>query len=388
VHVCLVYDCLFPYTIGGAERRFRNLAELLVAEGHEVTYLTLRQWDRRDRPDLPGARIAVAGPRMQLYAPSGRRRIVPPLVFGAGGLWHLLRHGRRYDVVHTASFPYFSVLAAAVARRRSRFRLVVDWHEFWTRGYWREYLGPIGGWVGWTVQALCLRVPQRAFCFSRLTEARLREKGVHGSVTRLEGEYAGPTVATETHATEPLVVFAGRLIPEKRAVAIVAAVARARESIPDLRARILGDGPERPALLAAIARYGLADAIEAPGSVAPEEVEDTLGRALCLVLPSRREGYGLVIVEAAAQGTPSVVVRAADNAAVELLEDSVNGFVAASAAPEDLGGAILAIHEAGPALRASTAAWFNRNAGRLTLAASLERILANYADPATVNARS
>ncbi len=42
----LVYDCLFPYTVGGAERWYRDLAERLCADGHEVTYLTLRQWPR------------------------------------------------------------------------------------------------------------------------------------------------------------------------------------------------------------------------------------------------------------------------------------------------------------------------------------------------------
>jgi glycosyltransferase involved in cell wall biosynthesis len=388
VRVCLIYDCLFPYTVGGAERWYRNLAERLAAEGHEVTYLTLRQWDRRDPPALTGARVAVAGPRMRLYASSGRRRIVPPLVFGTGVLWHLLRHGRRYDVVHTAAFPYFSVLAASLAGRRSRFRLVVDWHEFWTRGYWREYLGPLGGWIGWTVQTLCLRVPQCALCFSRLTEARLRKEGVRGHVFVLEGEYAGPAEPYDPRAAEPLVVFAGRLIPEKRADAIVAAVARARARIPELRARILGDGPERPALLTAIASHGLDEAIEAPGRVTPDEVESTLARALCLVLPSRREGYGLVIVEAAARGTPSVVVQAPDNAAVELVEHGVNGLVAASAAPEDLADAILAIHEAGSAFRVSTAAWFARNARRLSLAASFERVLAIYTDPKSANARS
>ena len=46
VRVCVVYDCLFPYTVGGAERWYRNLAQRLAADGHEVTYLTLRQWDR------------------------------------------------------------------------------------------------------------------------------------------------------------------------------------------------------------------------------------------------------------------------------------------------------------------------------------------------------
>ena len=55
---------------------------------------------------------------------------------------------------------------------------------------------------------------------------------------------------------------------------------------------------------------------------------------MCLVLPSRREGYGLVVVEAAALGTPSVVVRGPDNAATELVEDGKNGFVAPSADPE------------------------------------------------------
>ena len=45
MRVCLVYDCLYPWTIGGAERWYRNLGERLAFEGHQVTYLTLRQWD-------------------------------------------------------------------------------------------------------------------------------------------------------------------------------------------------------------------------------------------------------------------------------------------------------------------------------------------------------
>src|SRR6266566_613193 len=126
MRVCLVYDCLFPYTVGGGERWYRSLAERLAQEGHEVTYLTLRQWPRGDRPEIPG-RIGVvaAGPRMALYTASGRRRILPPLVFGLGVFLHLLRHGRRYDVVDTGAFPYFSLLAAAALRRAKGYELVV-----------------------------------------------------------------------------------------------------------------------------------------------------------------------------------------------------------------------------------------------------------------------
>src|SRR5918999_3432415 len=145
MRICLVYDCLFPYTVGGAERWYRNLGERLAEEGHEVTYLTLRQWERGELADVPGVEVVAVGPRMALYAEGGRRRILPPLVFGLGVLWHLLWRGRRYDVVHTASFPYFSLLATSVARPLGRFRLVVDWHEVWSCAYWKEYLGVVGG---------------------------------------------------------------------------------------------------------------------------------------------------------------------------------------------------------------------------------------------------
>jgi glycosyltransferase involved in cell wall biosynthesis len=377
LRICIVYDCLFPWTVGGAERWYRNLAERLAADGHEVTYITLRQWDRGAEPDLPGVEVRAVGPRMALYD-DGRRRILPPLVFGVGVLLHLLRSGRRYDVVHTASFPYFSLLAAGLLRRLQGFGLVVDWHEVWSRSYWREYLGQVGGAIGYAVQLLCVRVAQRAFCFSRLHRDRLHAEGLRGEATVLEGEYAGDLTPPEPNRADDIAVFAGRHIPEKRAPAVVPAVGRARRRLPNLRGRVFGDGPEREAVLAAIAREGLQGVVEAPGFVDATEVDVALRNALCMVLPSRREGYGLIVVEASARGTPSIVVREEDNAAVELVDDGVNGVIASSASPDDLADAIVRVHEAGDALRRSTCDWFARNARRLSLEASLEHVVAVY----------
>jgi glycosyltransferase involved in cell wall biosynthesis len=377
VNICLVYDCLYPHTVGGAERWYRNLALRLAADGHDVTYLTLRQWEPGDEPALPDVRVIAVGPRLELYA-KGRRRIRPPIVFGLGVLRHLAAHGSRYDVVHTASFPYFSLLAAGLVRGRARFRLLVDWHEVWTDAYWREYLG-IAGLAGSRVQRLCLRLRQEAFCFSRLHAERLQREGVNGPVTVLRGQYEGSAAPTNAAAREPIVVYAGRHIPEKRVTAIVPALAEVRKQAPEVRAAIYGDGPDRPAVVRQIADGGLGDAVEAPGFVEQRVVEDALASALCVVLPSRREGYGLVVVEATARGTPAVVVAGPDNAAVELVEEGANGFVAASVSPAELADAILRVHRAGPALRESTAAWFSRNSASLTLAGSLEAVSRAYA---------
>src|SRR5882672_8916762 len=83
MRICIVYDCLFPWTIGGAERYYRNLAERLAAQGHDITYLTLTQWATEEAPDIPGVDIVPVGPRMMLYR-GGRRTILAPLRFGLG----------------------------------------------------------------------------------------------------------------------------------------------------------------------------------------------------------------------------------------------------------------------------------------------------------------
>ena len=382
MRICIVYDCIYPHTVGGAERWYRSLAERLVAAGHEVDYLTLRQWPEDEDAGVSGVRVIAVGPRLELYA-GGRRRLWPPVRFGLGVFAHLARQGGRYDVVHTASFPYFSLLAAGALRPLRRFRIVVDWHEVWTRRYWRDYTGRAGE-VGWRVQRACLRIPQRAFCFSKLHARRLADEGYRGEITVLRGEYAG-TDGVLTQANDPpYVSFAGRQIPEKRAPTLVPAIARARESIPGLRGEILGDGPDRAEVLRLVAASGLTDVVEAPGFVTPERVAGSLAHALCLVLPSQREGYGLVVVEAAAMGTPSVVVAGPDNAAVELVEEGVNGTVAASATADDLANAIVRIYEGGPALRESTATWFRDHRDELSLDRSLDTVVEAYSRPDSV----
>jgi glycosyltransferase involved in cell wall biosynthesis len=379
MRVCVIYDCLFPYTVGGGERWYRSLAERLAADGHEVTYLTLRQWDRREQPEAgEGVRVVTAGPRMALYTSRGRRRILPPLVFGAGVLWHLLLRGRRYDVVHTSAFPYFSLLAAGLVRRLGGYELVVDWFEVWSRSYWRDYLGGARGRFGALVQRACARVRQRAFCFSELHAARLREEGVRGEVTVLRGLYADTGERVAARQADPIVLFAGRLIPEKQVTLAVAAMAIARGRIDGLRGILFGDGPERAALDAAIAQHGLAGVVSAPGFADADTLDAAMRRAMCLLLPSRREGYGLVVVEASARGTPSVVVAGEDNAATELIAEGVNGTIAASSEPQALAEAIVRVHEAGLAMRESTVRWFAENAESLSLEHSLSDVLESY----------
>jgi glycosyltransferase involved in cell wall biosynthesis len=372
--IAIVYDCLYPHTIGGCERWYRAVAARLAAR-HRVTYLTRVQWDAGG-PDAPaGVEVVGLGGGRQLYTVSGRRRIGPPIRFGLAVLLHLIRNRRRYDIVHTCSFPYFPMLSACAASTIGGFAVVTDWVEVWPREYWRSYLGPLGGAAGAAVQKLCISLTGRSFTLSEGTAATLCEQGYRGQPVVLKGIYDGPILPPPAQTQRaPLVVFAGRHIREKQVSLIPQAIALTRGQLPDLRAVIFGDGPERPRVMAEIARLGLQDVIGCPGFAPWEEIDSALRDAMCMLLPSRREGYGLIVVEAAARGTPAIVVAGPDNLAASLVADGVNGFVAASAQPAALAEAIVKVHAAGPALAQSTYAWFRGHASELSVDDSVARI--------------
>ncbi len=375
LRVAIVYDCLYPHTIGGCERWYRAVAQRLAAR-HRVTYLTRTQWNVHETPDAPpGVEVIGLDGGRQLYTASGRRRIAPPLRFGIAVLRHLLRNRRRYDVVHTCSFPYFPLISAAMAQAAGGPKVVTDWVEVWPPDYWRDYLGRAGGAAGAAVQKLCISLTGPAFTLSTLAAEVLRQHGYRGTPVVLKGIYDGPILPPPAEMKrEPLVVFAGRHIPEKQVSVIPDAIAIARRQIPGLRGLIFGDGPERPRVLKEIARLGLEDAIECPGFKSWKEIDCAMGRALCLLLTSRREGYGLVVVEAAARGTPSVVVEGADNAATSLVADGINGFVAPSAQPAALAEAIIRAHATGPELVHRTYTWFRAHAEELGVDSSVAQI--------------
>jgi len=322
-------------------------------------------------------------PAEELYGPDGNRRIGQALRFGRGVLGHLLRHGREYDRVHFETSPYFGVLAAGLARRVGRYRLAVDWAEVWSDHYWNVYLGGAQGRIAGAVQRAAIHVRQDAFCFSELHARRLREHGLRGEVTVLRGLADLPVRRPVPQPAEPLVVFAGRHIPEKNAPAVVGAVVEARRRVPGLRAVIFGDGPQLGDVRAAIAAHDAEPFIEAPGFVDDDVVQQTLARAACLLLPSVREGYGMIVIEAASLGVPSVLVRAEDNSSTDHIAEGVNGFVVGDLTPATLAGGVVAAWSGGPALRESTADWYAAHAEELNIATSLRRVVARYDAQAT-----
>jgi glycosyltransferase involved in cell wall biosynthesis len=207
---------------------------------------------------------------------------------------------------------------------------------------------------------------------------RLRAEGFGGHVHILRGLYAGPVGALKPEALEPAVVFAGRHVREKRVFELVSAFALVYKGQPQLRLDLYGTGPERERIEKIVAELGLQAVVINHGMRSEKEVSDAIASAACVATASEREGYGLIVVEAAARGTPSVVVTGPNNAALELVEEGVNGTVARTASPHDLADSILRAVGGGASLRASTLHWFVENQTRLSFDAAFLDVLAGY----------
>ena len=374
--IALVYDRLYPQNIGGLERYYDALARGLAAS-NSVSYVT-RSPDAEGPVGSRPYRVVTVAPSSPYYNSRGNRRIWPTVRFGFGVFVHLLRHGREYDVVQSASFPFFSVIAARLAftlRRRHRPKLVVDWLEVWPRDYWVSYTGAVFGRVGYAIQQLCMRAPDLGVTYSAMHEARLEAH--RAPILRLTGlatEMPEAADAAAEPSSVPNVVFAGRHIPEKQASLIPEVIEEARRSNGAIKATIVGDGPEREDIAETIAERGLENVVRLPGFLLDDELNQALRSAACLLLPSLREGYGLIVIEAAAYGTPCVTIDAPDNAAKELIVDGVNGFVVDNWTPENLAKAVVEVVEQGPKLRESTLSWYRSHWQELSVQSSVERL--------------
>jgi len=116
------------------------------------------------------------------------------------------------------------------------------------------------------------------------------------------------------------------------------AVAILRQQHPLVRYRVVGDGTLRSSLEALAAELGLTDCVEFAGRVSDAEVVEAFGQADVFLLPSRKEGFGIVFLEAWKFGLP--VVCGNVDASCEVVEDGRDGFTVDPLSPQEIASAV------------------------------------------------
>lgn len=151
-------------------------------------------------------------------------------------------------------------------------------------------------------------------------------------------------------AREPAtLLFVGRLNGKKGADVLVRAVALIRKRLPQIRAEVVGYGPDESSLRTLARELSVADAIHFRGAVPQDALADFYRRATCLIFPSivapsgDQEGLGLVPVEALGCGCPVVASRL--DAVIDIIEDGRTGWFFEPGNVEELATKVLHVLE-------------------------------------------
>ncbi|WP_330184349.1 glycosyltransferase family 4 protein [Nocardia sp. NBC_01503] len=306
---------------GGSERYLEQVGAQLAARGVKVTLRTARYPGAPRRERVDGIDISRGGGRYTVYP-----RALAAIALGRLGVGPL--RGTRPDaVIDTQNgIPFFARAAAAAPT----VLLVHHGH----REQW-PVAGRLIGRIGWWIESrLSPRVHRgnQYLTVSLPSAEELTALGVEASriaVVRNGAEPVPARVPTGDHYTRtahPSIVVLSRLVPHKQIEDAMAVVAGLRDSVPGLHLDVIGGGWWDANLRAHADDLGIADAVTFHGHVDEDRKHELLARAWVQVLPSRKEGWGLAVIEAAQHGVPTVGYRSS-RGLTDSIVDGVTGML-------------------------------------------------------------
>ncbi|MCX6688163.1 MAG: glycosyltransferase family 4 protein [Methanoregula sp.] len=328
--IAFVSDVIYPYIKGGVEKRVWELAVRLSCRGHDVHLYGMKFWEGDDIIVQDGVTLHGVCPVKDLYV-RGRRTIGEAVYFGM----HLIRPlaQEKFDIIDCQQFPYMSCFSAKAVAVMKKTPLVITWHEVWG-DYWYTYLGitgVFGKFIEWGVS----RLISSMVAVSATTTKKLRKLNGKTDVRIIPNGVDLKRMNTILPHDEMYdIIFVGRLIKEKNVDLLVRAMGILSRENKNYQLLIIGEGPERDTIVRLIHECSLEPHVRMIRfRDNHDEIIAHMKSAKICVLPSTREGFGIVALEALACGLPVVTVDHSANAIRDLITERT-GFICSLSATD------------------------------------------------------
>lgn len=305
---------------GGSERYVEAMARGLAERGARVTIFCAAHEQAPADEVIDDVHYVRRGNHLRVYL---------------SGLWLLLsRHFGKVDLVVDVQngLPFFTRLA-------TRKPIVVLVHHV-HREQWPVIFPGLLGTVGWWIERRLAPVFYRGcqyIAVSRATRSELIGLGVaKARIAVVHNGTVSPPDLDPTKTPYPSLVVVSRLVPHKQIEHAIAAVSAVRHDHPDVHLSVVGSGWWEDDLFKYAAEAGVGDMVTFEGFVTESRKHEILARSWLMLLPSIKEGWGLVIGEAGSHGVPTIAYASAGGTRESiadgrsgLLVDDEAGFIAA-----------------------------------------------------------
>ncbi|KUI19829.1 glycosyl transferase [Mycobacterium sp. GA-1285] len=303
---------------GGSEAYLQRIGARLAASGVEVTLRTARYPGAARREVVDGVQISRGGGRHTVYIWAGLAMVLARIGLGP------LRRVRPDVVIDTQNgIPFMARLA--YGRRVAV--LVHHCH----REQW-PVAGPVLGRIGWFVESTLSPRAHRhnQYVTVSLPSARdLASMGVRpGQVAVVRNGLDDAPVSTLTarRAPTPRIVVLSRLVPHKQIEDALEAVAALRPRFAGLTLDVVGGGWWEQRLIEHAALLGISEAVTFHGHIDDDAKHRVLQEAWVHVLPSRKEGWALAVIEAGQHSVPTIGYRSSGGL-TDSIVDGVTGVL-------------------------------------------------------------
>jgi glycogen synthase len=196
---------------------------------------------------------------------------------------------------------------------------------------------------GWT-RALFAWMLSSADLVVACSRALAAQVELFGPTARVAAVWNAVAADSELPPVRPVdqryVICVAHFVAKKAHDVLLRAFQLIEQEQPDLRLVLIGgDGPERPAVMSLIDSLGLAGKVDFMLNVAHAETLRWIQHAECLILPSRDEPFGIVLLEAALARVPVVATRV--GGVPEFVSDKIHGLLCEPDRPDEIAQAVL-----------------------------------------------
>lgn len=321
MRLCVITEFFVPHYQGGGERRYYEVLKRLAAKGHTIELVCMKIKGAEKYEYVDGVHVYHVGPTI---ATPPKRKPLDFMRFWLAASWWLCTH--KYDVVEANTWMPMVPVSLFGKLRGAKTSCVI--HDL-SSGKSDQWLA--GRSMADTIEKILIRLPfDRLICVSNPVKLRLsKEYGINPA--KISVFYDGVDIklidsVKVARKEKNTICYVGRLIPHKHVDDLIEAVKIVKKSIPGIRLKVVGGGQELERLKALTSRLKLESSVTFFG-VVPEYkdmIKELKGSQL-LVLPSTREGFGIVLVEAFASNVPCVAYRS--DGVVEVIDEEENGFL-------------------------------------------------------------
>jgi len=325
--IAILYDVIYPQSIGGGEKMNWEIGRRLAKRGHEVWLVSSKMWEGPAQMEQDGMLYTGICRWLKTTNNLGNRSLLQPLLFAVATFRFLRKE--RFDAVLCSAFPYLSCLTARAAGWFQPVPLAIAWYEARGLKAWWKYAG-LAGLPAAVLERMAARMTRHHNTISTFTAERMHRKlGI--PVEQTEIISAGVDVdrirPSGAVAKRKEILCVGRVVRHKRVDRLVDAFTQIAADFPEHTLKIIGTGAERPAMEERVRNAGLDGQVKFIDTLPVDALYETFRQAQVFVLPSDQEGFGMVLIEAMAAGTPVLAQRAELSAASSIITHGRDGLL-------------------------------------------------------------